>query len=99
LPPKPKTVPCPDGVIDKDGNCIPFNVLMGEKVTIFQGPDCWPKEFTIRKPFDPALKGIIAAAIRRETRGLTPMALSRKLAASPRLVKRIRTSRSVRRPG
>ena len=92
------TVTCPKGSFRaSDGRCIPFNVLMGDEVTIFQGPDCWPKQFTLRKPFDPRLKEVLLAAIRRETRGLKPTTLSRKVAASPHLSKRVKAARAVRR--
>jgi hypothetical protein len=93
LPPRLR---CPDGsFLDPldPKRCIPFEVLTGTMVTIFQGPDCWPKKFTIEAPFSPAMTAVLVEATRRETKGLKPAALMRKL--GPALLKRVKRARSV----
>ena len=87
--------PCPPETFrdpEDPKRCIPFSVLLGDQVTIFQGPDCWPKQFTIRKPFDPAVERVILREIQREMDGATQATLLRDLAATPRLLERVRAS-------
>ena len=103
MPKPPKSIPaikCPQGsFLDLTaGRCIPFKALMGERITIFQGPDCWPKSFTIDPRSNPAVTRMIVAAIQREMKGIPPAELAGMIDAEPGVRKRVRAARSVRRP-
>lgn len=90
---------CPAGTFsdpEHPNRCIPFTVLTGKTLTIVQGPECWPKSFTIRTPFSPAIQALLSRAIEEELRRTSPPQLLRKLKAAPRLHKRVRNARARR---